>query len=407
MWETLTVNKNVRFILGRLNERGHEAYIVGGAVRDLLLGRDPKDFDISTSATPQEIKDAFGRSARIIGRRFRLAHVRIDRVCYEVSTFRREPTVEERTSREGDDGVMIWRDNQYGNLEQDALRRDFTVNALYFSPLSDPPYRDFCQGLRDLEAGVVRAIGPPATRLAEDPVRIIRALKLTAEYGFRLSEELIEPLGQSASMLHRCSKARLFEELLKIFQKPYSSATFGALHQHHGLAAFLPAMSSLWSSPTGECVQGMLAIRDARLSKPNYSNSRALALATACYASACDKLGVEAGDLWSYSPGLERALRDAVIEFFYPLPVPRVLTARTRDVLLLLPRFRQNRGRQKLVSHPEYRYARELYSILTEYFGWDAKRIDGWPVMGTGHPYRNRSRKGRRGNRRRKPDNKS
>lgn len=402
MRSKLTIDESVRFILERLAGNGHEAYIVGGAVRDLMLGRHPKDFDIATSATPAQIKDSFGRAAQIIGRRFRLAHVRVGRVCYEVSTFRREPTAEERTSRESDDGVMIWRDNQYGTLEQDALRRDFTVNALYYSPLTDPQFRDFCDGEDDLRNKVVRAIGDPDMRLAEDPVRIIRAVKLMAEYDFKPAHNLVGPLKARAGMLAHCSVARLFEELLKIFQKPYAMKTFDTMDKYGVLSPILPVMARSWNGKSGKAGREILAIRDARLAKGNYSNSRALALATAVFAYAGETTDTPAGEIWEYRPGLEKDLRDAVLDFYSPLPVPRVLATRARDLLLLLPRFRNSRGRGKMLAHPEYRYARELYSILTELFGWDMEFIEQWPVLGTGHPHRSHSQHGG-GPRRRSP----
>mgnify|MGYP006301576199 FL=1 len=143
MAERFTVDPAVESILARLQENGFEAYIVGGAVRDLFFGRTPKDYDIATSATPQDIKRIFGKRARVIGRRFRLVHVYRGRTFYEISTFRREPTAEERSSRTDDDGVMLWRDNQYGSLEQDAWRRDFTVNALFYTPLDGSELVDY------------------------------------------------------------------------------------------------------------------------------------------------------------------------------------------------------------------------------------------------------------------------
>ncbi len=388
MRSRLHVNSAVREILERLREHGHPAYIVGGAVRDLMLGRHPKDFDLATSATPDQIKTVFGRSARLIGRRFRLAHIYHHRSVFEVSTFRREPSAEERTSRESDDGVQIWRDNQYGTLEQDAKRRDFTVNALYFTPLEEPNFIDFCGGEADLKNGVVRAIGDPARRLAEDPVRILRALKLVAEYDFRLAHDLVAPLQAQAGLLAGCSVARLFEELLKVFQKPYSAKTLDVFFHHQALGHFLPTMAATWKTEIGVETRHLLTTRDDRLAAGDYSKSRTLALATAAFAYARQATGARPGTLWDYTPGVERLVRDAVVDFFAPLPVPKVLSARIRDLLLLLSRFRSPNNHNRLLAHPEYRYARELYQILTIVHGWDAELIANWPVMGSGHPHR-------------------
>ncbi|MDT8389312.1 MAG: hypothetical protein RRC34_02265 [Lentisphaeria bacterium] len=389
MTHDLIINEDVKYILQQLNNAGYDAYIVGGAVRDLILGRDPKDFDISTSATPAEIKSVFGRSARIIGRRFRLVHLTKNRVCYEISTFRREPTEAERVSRQDDDGVMIWRDNQYGTIEQDARRRDFTVNSLYYSPLVTPRFRDFCDGRRDLDTGTVRAIGDPDRRLAEDPVRVIRALKLVGEYHFTLADNLTAPLRARAAMVEKCSQTRLFEEVLKILQKPYATPTFTAMRRHGALRSVLPSLDKLWEKPAGKLTRRILAERDKRLAESrHYSNSRVQALSCLIYPRVCAELSVPDGELWAYYPGIEHDIRDTILAFLSPLPIPRALSTRLRDVFLLLPRFRETKGRQRLLSHPDYRYARELFSILTTLFTWDQDTLEHWPVLGTGHPHR-------------------
>ena len=162
-------------VLRQLHEAGYEAYIVGGAVRDILLDIEPKDYDIATNATPEQVKSVFGRKARVIGRRFRLAHVFIDRTCFEVSTFRREPTLEERKGRKDDSGLMVWSDNVFGSLEEDAKRRDFTVNSIYYDPENaEHEFEDYVGGIDDLNNKVVRAIGDPFVRIQEDPIRMIR-----------------------------------------------------------------------------------------------------------------------------------------------------------------------------------------------------------------------------------------
>jgi len=380
----LSVTPAVKGVLARLQDAGHQAYIVGGAVRDLLLDRVPKDYDIATSATPEEVRHVFGRAARLIGRRFRLAHVYCGRTCYEVSTFRREPSPEERKTRATDDGVMIWQDNQFGTLEQDARRRDFTVNAIYYNPLREPHFRDDCGGIPDLRAGLVRAIGDPGLRLAEDPVRVLRALKLVAEYGFRLDSSLATPVREQAPALSRSSPARLYEELLKIARKPYCAETFAACRQYGLLQHFLPAMDRLWDGSAGELLRRLLAERDRRLGGGEYSHSRALALATAAFAPAWLAMGAPPGGLWEHNEGIEKTLRESVRKSYSPLPVPRVLTARARDILLLLPRFRQPAAKRRLLRHPEYRYARELYSLLSAIHGWDAAALADWPPSGTG-----------------------
>jgi len=381
----LDIQPGVRSVLAALWDAGYQAYIVGGAVRDLALDLTPKDYDIATAATPEQVRDLFGNSAKIIGRRFRLVHLYRGRTYYEISTFRREPTAEERCSRATDDGVMLWQDNQYGTLEQDARRRDFTVNALYYAEHGDSANRilDFCTGLADMESGTVRAIGEPRVRVAEDPVRMLRAVKLVAEYGFTLDEGLEAALREFGDHFGRSSQARLYEELLKITAKPFALATFEQL-QHHGLLRhFLPNLAAGWNSPAGQLMRQLMAERDRRSAAGSYSRSRALALATMGLPFAAEALGVGGLDgLWEHTAGLERTVRESLRNQFAPLPTPKVLTARARDVILMLPRFYTTAHRKRLLNYQDYRYARELFSLATAVRGWPKDIIDQWPVSG-------------------------
>ena len=188
------IHRSVRQVLGRLVEGGFEAYLVGGCVRDLLLGRVPKDFDVATSARPEEVRALFPRS-RLIGRRFRLAHVRAGRDVYEVATFR----ASHDAAAAGPDGMLL-HDNVYGTRGEDALRRDFTVNALYYDD-RDGSILDFTGGFSDLDAGVIRSIGDPGVRYREDPVRILRAVRFAAKLGFRIEPSSAAPILELAPLL--------------------------------------------------------------------------------------------------------------------------------------------------------------------------------------------------------------
>ncbi len=237
-------------VVQRLVDSGYEAFIVGGAVRDLLLDHAPKDYDIATSASPEEVQAVFSRRfCRIIGRRFRLAHVFSGGDIYEVSTFRREPTASERRGRYDDDGVMIWNDNRYGTLEEDARRRDFTVNSLYYDVAGNRGIIDLVGGIDDMRRRVVRTVGDPALRLEEDPVRLLRALKLVGQQGFTLEPELGAALRKHAASIRLASVSRLFEELLKIFFTGRSLEIFTAFADYGLLAHFWPA--SHWARPRG------------------------------------------------------------------------------------------------------------------------------------------------------------
>ncbi|HEX7763991.1 MAG TPA: polynucleotide adenylyltransferase PcnB, partial [Cellvibrio sp.] len=201
-------------IIKQLEDAGFAAYLVGGGVRDLLLGGHPKDFDVATNATPEEVKRLF-RSARIVGRRFQIVHVRMGREVIEVTTFRGHHEDSSQHAARSEDGMLL-RDNVYGTLETDAMRRDFTVNALYYT-LKDFSVIDYCDGMSDLKTRTLRMIGDPATRYKEDPVRMLRALRFAAKLGFNLEPNTAKPIRELGGLLLNVSDARLFEEVLKLF----------------------------------------------------------------------------------------------------------------------------------------------------------------------------------------------
>jgi poly(A) polymerase len=200
-----------------LNEAGYAAYLVGGGVRDLLLDLHPKDFDVATEAHPEQVKELFGRSCRLIGRRFRLAHVRMGREIVEVATFRAAPEEDEEDSdnRVNDSGRIV-RDNVYGTLEEDVWRRDFSVNSLYYSA-ADETVLDFVGAMADLQARELRLIGESEVRYREDPVRMLRAIRFAAKLEFKLEKETERAIDQCANLLHDIPSARLYDETLKLF----------------------------------------------------------------------------------------------------------------------------------------------------------------------------------------------
>lgn len=220
-------------VLYRLKNRGFIAYLVGGGVRDLLLGRRPKDFDVGTSAHPQQIKKLFS-NCFIVGRRFRLCHVRFDRKVIEVSTFR------SLTADLDEADGLIRRDNTFGTPAQDAFRRDFTVNALFYD-IATFSIIDYVGGLQDLEARLIRTIGDPAVRLREDPVRMLRAVALAARLGFTIDHDTLEAMRTLRGEIVRSSPARLIEEIYKILRQGAARATFQLLHDVGLLAYLMPA----------------------------------------------------------------------------------------------------------------------------------------------------------------------
>jgi poly(A) polymerase len=231
-----SLNQDALRVISRLSRQGHEAYLVGGCVRDLLLGRQPKDFDIATSAHPRQVKRLF-RNGRIIGRRFRLVHVVYGDHLMEVSTFRREPPP--RGEGEEEEDLLIVEDNEYGTAVEDARRRDFTINALFLEPV-ERRLLDYVGGLADLQAGVLKTIGDPSVRLAEDPVRILRAVKFATRLGFRIDEPTWQAMCELAPDLERSAKPRVLEELLRLLRSGTALGAFRMLRACGALAVVLP-----------------------------------------------------------------------------------------------------------------------------------------------------------------------
>lgn len=224
------ISKPALKVLYRLKDAGYQAFLVGGGVRDLLLGRQPKDFDVATDARPEEVRALFGNS-RLIGRRFRLAHVRFGREIIEVATFRGTGNGDEDNGeRVVCESGRILKDNAWGTIEEDAKRRDFTVNALYYN-IADYSIWDFAGGVDDIGHGWLRLIGDPETRYREDPVRMLRAARLAAKLDLEIHPEAGEPIPRLAGLLDGVPPARLFDEFLKLFQSGHALASYRKLEQ--------------------------------------------------------------------------------------------------------------------------------------------------------------------------------
>ena len=379
------ISKPALALLSKLQGAGYEAYLVGGAVRDLLLDIEPKDYDVATNATPEETCNVFGRRARIIGRRFRLVHVYMGGGVFEVSTFRREPTLEERKGRDSDSGLMVWRDNVFGSLEDDARRRDFTVNAVYYDPLNnDREFVDYVAGMADLKEGIVRAIGDPATRIVEDPVRMLRACKLVGQYGLVVESELQQEICRNAATLSLSSPARLLEEIYKILLKPYTRTTFDACFRCGVLHHLLPTLGDQWQTAPGRFAQALLQTRDHELKAQRISPSRVTGLT----ALILPFIEAEYGEpqehrLWANFGGIDKLIHSRIREFYQPYRVPRYTTAKTRDVLLLQPKFFNRRMLRRLPRHPEYRRAHEMFGVFAKAAEQESRFFEMWPPPDT------------------------
>ena len=229
------ISENALKVLYRLKNANYQAYLVGGGVRDLLLGREPKDFDVVTDARPEEVRKAF-RNCRLIGRRFRLAHVHFGREIIEVATFRAGNQKQASGDRDTTNG-MILRDNVYGTIEEDALRRDFTINALYYN-IDDFSVIDYTNGMQDLKRGLLRLLGDPEIRYREDPVRMLRAVRFAAKLGFLIDSKCEQSLFELGHLLVDVPAARLFDEVLKLFMGGMALISFEKM-RHYNLFGIL------------------------------------------------------------------------------------------------------------------------------------------------------------------------
>ncbi len=388
-------------VITRLHEAGYETYLVGGAVRDLLLDLDPKDYDVATSATPEEVKELFGRQARLIGRRFRLAHVYYQSDIIEVSTFRREPSLQERKGRQDDKGLIVWRDNEFGTLEEDARRRDFTVNAIYYNPLMNDGEKlvDFVGGLDDMKQRTVRAIGLPDIRMQEDPVRMLRACKLVAQYNFDVEEELGHVLSANASQLELSSQARLLEEIFKILKKPYCWRTLQVCHRFGLLRYLLPAIGDRWESESGLLCQHLLQARDELMLRGKVYPSRVTGLAALLLPFVADACGTgqDLRDLWENTSGINKVVRSLTHELLEPYRVPRHTIAKICDTLLVQPKFLEGQSSKRVVNHPEYNRGRDLFQIFVQGAGLSSGLLSPWPNQQKTNKRRYRRRKQRSG----------
>ena len=375
------ISEAPRRIVQTLIEHGHEAYIVGGAVRDILLGVEPKDYDITTSASPEEVRTVFGRRrCRIIGRRFRLAHVIIHDEIYEVSTFRRKPDENERRTRGTDDGTMIWNDNVFGTMEEDAARRDFTVNALYLDVVGQRGIIDYVGGLKDLKKGIVRAIGAPDERIDEDPVRMVRALKLMANFNFKLERKLDKAIRTHAEKLALASRSRLFEELLKVLSGHQILPQLEAFHSYGVLQTFWPVLDQCWDEREGVLARKLLACADARKAAGTFPVSRSLVLALIAMPFLMSALnpGNMAG-FWRGTTENRKLAARAIRVLFESYQVPQLFVEEMISICFLVPRLLVTTLPRGIHANLDYRHGKLLAQLLFEAMNWDADRLKNLP----------------------------
>ena len=342
-----------------LANHGHAAYVVGGAVRDLVLGIPPKDFDIATDARPEQIKPLF-RRALLIGRRFRLVHVMLGPETLEVSTFR---AADNQTSEKDEYGRVL-RDNVFGTMEEDARRRDFTVNALYFD-CSSGEIIDFHGGLADLKRRTMRIIGDPETRFREDPVRMLRAVRLGAKLGLSIDHSTRTPIKRLAPLLEHVPPPRLFEEMLKLLLSGHASAALRQLRNEGLHKGLLPLLDVILDQPLGErFVTLALAQTDERvLAERPVSPAFLFAALLWHEVLAAWKAREKHGE--RRIPALEAAMDEVLDAQSGKLAITRRLTATMREVWAMQPRFEERSGQRpfRLLESPRFRMAYDFLAL--------------------------------------------
>jgi len=353
------ISPNALRVLYRLHEAGHRACLVGGAVRDLLVGLSPKDFDVATDATPEQVKQLF-RNCRLIGRRFRLAHVVFGREIIEVATFR--ANVDDGSGdRQVVDGGRLLRDNVYGTIEDDAVRRDFTANALYYD-IADFSVRDYVGGFEDVNNRVLRLIGDPEARYREDPVRMLRAVRLSAKLGFRIDPGTAQPLPRLAPLLDEAAPARLFEECLKMFLAGHAEQSFEGLDRHGLLPVLFPETAAALAANRSGALRRMLleGLRstDQRVAREE-PVSPAFLFAVLLWPAYCRTLmALQAQGL--HAAEAERRAADRVtLHQLERVALPRRFSLPMQEIWLMQARFSQRQRKRVLrtLAHPRFRAA--------------------------------------------------
>ena len=363
------ISPQARQVIERLKDAGYTAYLVGGCVRDLILGQEPKDFDVVTQARPEEIRQVF-RNARLIGRRFRLAHVHFGREIIEVATYRAAPSADS----EDDNG------NVFGTLEEDAFRRDFTVNALYYDP-DEGLITDYVNGLHDLTHARLRVIGDPEARFREDPVRMLRAVRFAAKLRLQLTEDGCRLLPALGPLLQGVAPARLFEEVLKLFHTGNAAATYETLCEHRLFEVLFPGVAAILGphADRDSLLGRALANSDQRLSEGKPVTPAFLFAALlwegvreeAMHSIAEGAIPVEA---WT------RAAEHVLREQLRVIMIPKRFSVPMREIWGLQSRFERRAGRHafRFLESKRFRAAYDFLGLRAASGEAPAALFDWW-----------------------------
>jgi len=375
-------------VLYRLKDAGYEAYLVGGGVRDLLLGREPKDFDVATDAHPEQIKEVF-RNCRLIGRRFRLAHVHFGREIIEVATFRAQHNGDEDGGVTEDDGRIV-RDNVYGTVEDDAVRRDFTVNALYYN-IKDFSVVDYAGGVGDLEAGMLRLIGDPEVRYREDAVRMLRAVRFAAKLGFRIHPEAEEPIFELGHLLTDIAAARLFEEVLKLFMGGSAVQTYELLCHYNLLQYLFPQTATALEKDQNGIFHALILRAmentDVRIAAgkpvtPAFLYAVLMWMPMQRRAKELRREGMTEVQSICEAGGEVLAEQGRCVVF------PKRFSLQTREIWQLQPRLKRTTGKGplRLLGHPRFRAAYDFLLLRAEAGELHQELCDWWTEFQVENP---------------------
>lgn len=384
------IDKHALDILYGLKRAGYDAYLVGGAVRDLMLGIEPKDFDVVTNAEPEQVKAVFKKKCRLIGRRFRLAHVGYGRNIIEVATFRGDGEGAKKVSRKQlnntratDDSGKLVRDNVYGTMDEDIWRRDFTVNSLYYN-IKNFSIIDYAGAAEDIKKGQLRLIGDPVARYREDPVRMIRAIRFAAKLGFNIEKNTKDPIYEMGHLLKDVSHARMFEEVLKLFHSGVGVEVFEKL-RHFGLFSYIFPQTHHILSFEDQGFPHMLVIEalkstDERIHQGKSVNP-AFLFAAMLWEPMNQRLDQHLEEGFTHQDAMYAAANDVIGEQISSTAIPKRFTAQMREIWNLQGRLaRNNKGAkaQKMQEHVRFRAAYDFLGVrvaageteLADLFDW-------------------------------------
>lgn len=371
-------------VLYRLHKAGYQAFLVGGGVRDAMLELHPKDFDIATNATPDEVRSLFN-NCRLIGRRFRLAHIRYGREIIEVATFRAAANHEDDDEAHDVEGRIL-RDNVYGTIDEDVWRRDFTCNALYYN-IADFSIWDYVGGFEDVKKKRLVLIGDPAQRLREDPVRMLRAVRFAGKLGFTIDKSVVAAMHGHTNLLSNVPAARLFDEFLKLFQSGFAERTFDLLREHKLFGELFPATEEELSADDNYLafVRAALQNSDKRVAAGK-SVTPMFLLGVFLWMPVKKVAAIRRQEERMSEPqSLSLASYEIVSQQQRRISIPKRFTIPMREMLSLQPRFLSVKGKRamKLLEHKRFRAAYDFMLLLSEVGQFDSDLAKFWTDVQT------------------------